>query len=466
MTLAYRTLGATAVGLVALLVGTAIAHGESVAVLQAAGAITLAAGLVAASGRPTVALPALAFVLGAFPVARLVVQGVPIYATDVLVVLLVVWAVRSRERLSGYAWIVVAYLVSWIPSWLHEVTSLHLVLVPTYGLLRNVVAVAAFFPAYLLARRRGADRTWIAALAVGTGVTALLALLQAEAPATGNRLLDAISHSFTTTALKTYPDRAFALFTAPTTLAGFLCVAILLFVAAFGTGRLSRRWLIGSTTLCTIGLLATYSRQWVPALAVGLLVLAALRLGLARRIAGAVAVTLAAGWLLLSTGTLNSSYLDARFSALGPSDVNVQSRVSRQRAFVELARREPGTFAIGKGFAGQDLVQRGLVTAPTADRLRAGLNDNVFLLEVFNHGIVAGVLYLGLVAIALVRVLRAARLPTNDAAVLAGIGAALAAAVVLQLSDNYFSEAVFMKTFLWLLIGTGIGLVERARAMP
>ena len=41
---------------------------------------------------------------------------------------------------------------------------------------------------------------------------------------------------------------------------------------------------------------------------------------------------------------------------------------------------------------------------------------------------------------------------------------ALAAAIVLQLSDNYFSEAVFMKTFLWLLIGIGIGLAERAKA--
>jgi hypothetical protein len=129
-----------------------------------------------------------------------------------------------------------------------------------------------------------------------------------------------------------------------------------------------------------------------------------------------------------------------------------------------MVRSEPATFAVGKGFAGQDLVERGLVSAPTADTLRAGLNDNVFLLEVFNHGIVAGLLYVGLFVTALTRILRAARRRAGETALLAGIGSALVAALVLQFSDNYFSESVFMKMFLWLLIGTGIGLVERGRA--
>jgi hypothetical protein len=65
---------------------------------------------------------------------------------------------------------------------------------------------------------------------------------------------------------------------------------------------------------------------------------------------------------------------------------------------------------------------------------------------------------------ALLRILGAARRRAGETALLAGIGAGLVAAFVLQLSDNYFSESVFMKMFLWLLIGTGIGLVERGRA--
>jgi hypothetical protein len=73
-------------------------------------------------------------------------------------------------------------------------------------------------------------------------------------------------------------------------------------------------------------------------------------------------------------------------------------------------------------------------------------------------------LYLGLFLTALVRVLAAARRNIGrETALLAGIGSALVAALVLQLSDNYFSESVFMKMFLWLLIGTGLGLVDRGR---
>jgi len=464
MTLAGRTMSVGAVGLLAVLLGAAVAYGHSLALLQVTVALVLAAVVVAASGRPAVALAALGFALGSFPVARVVLGGVPLYATDALVLLLVVWVVRTHEPLSGYGWLVLGYLASWIPAWLHQIATLHLVLAPGYGLVRNVLAVAVFFPAYLLARRGSVRLGWVAALAAGASVTALLAVYQAAAPAAANSLLTTLSPDFTTTALKTYPHRAFALFTAPTTLAGFLCMAILLFIATARAGRPGvTRLLVLGAFLSALGLVATYSRQWVPALVAGLAALAWLRLGVARRVIGFAAVALAATWLVLATGTLSGSYLSERFSALRTGDVNVQTRISRQRAFVDLARREPATFMVGKGFAGQDLVERGLVDTSTASALRSGLNDDVFLLEVFNHGIVAGVLYAALFVTALVRTLAAARRRTADSPLLAGIGAALAAALVLQVSDNYFSESVFMKTFLWLLIGTGIGLADRAR---
>jgi hypothetical protein len=454
VTLAGRGISAGVVGLVAILLGAAVAGGQAVPLLEGFVAVGLAAVVVAASNRPVVAVSALAFALGCFPVARLVVHGVPIYATDVLALLLVVWAVRANERISGYGWVVIAYLVSWVPAWLHQVISLHLVLAPGYGLVRNALAVGVFFPAYLLGRRGTA---WLGALAAGASISALLAVFQAAAPGPANGVLSALAPSFTSTALRTYPHRAFSLFSAPTTLAGFLCMAILLFVAS------GRRRLVLAALLSTLGLVATYSRQWVPALVAGLVALAWLRLGVARRVIAFSAVALAAAWLVLAIGTLNGSYLGERFTALRTGDVNVQTRLTRQKAFVELARQEPATFVVGKGFAGQDLVERGLVDTSTASQLRSGLNDDVFLLEVFNHGIVAGVLYLSLFVAALVRTLGAARRATVDSALLAGIGAALAAALVLQISDNYFSESVFMKAFLWLLIGTGIGLADRER---
>jgi hypothetical protein len=464
MTLTSRSLGTLATGFLAILVGAAIANGRSTALLQACGALAVVVLAVSVARRPTFGIPALAFLIGAFPVARVVVHGIPLYATDGLAFLLVLGASTFGGGLSGYGWLVIVYLGSWTIAWLHEVLTLHLFLAPTYGLIRNLLAVSIFFPAYLIARRYGGRTRWLVPLAVGAALSALLALAQDVAAGPTNAVLQALAPNFTSTALKTYPHRAFALFTAPTTLSGFFAVATVLFIGASRAADPRRRkYLIASTYLCVLGMLATYSRQWLPALAAGLLALAWLQIGAARRAIVGAAVVLAVTWLLLSTGVLNSSYLSSRFSALGTRDANVQTRIARQRAFLSMLRTERGTFIVGKGFAGQDLVERGLVSAPAADTLRAGLSDNVYFLEVFNHGFVAGLLYAGLFVTALLRVLAAARRRAGETALLAGIGASLVAAFVLQLSDNYFSESVFMKMFLWFLIGTGIGLVDRGR---
>jgi hypothetical protein len=464
MALTSRSLGTLLIGFLAISAGAAIANGRSTALLQACGVVAAVVLAVAVARRSTVGIPALAFVIGAFPVARVVVHGIPLYATDALALLLVLGAVRLGDGLSGYGWLVIVYLGSWALAWLHEVLTLHLFLAPTYGLVRNLLAVSIFFPAYLTARRYGGQARWIVPLAVAAALSASLALAQNLAAGPTTSVLRALAPNFTDTALRTYPHRAFGLFTAPTTLSGFLAVAAILFIGASRTGdRRRRKYLIASAYLCVLGMLATYSRQWLPAVAAGLIALAWLQIGAARRVIVGAAVVLAVTWLLLSTGALNGSYLSTRFSALGTKDANVQTRIARQRAFLSMLRTEPGTFAVGKGFAGQDLVERGLVSAPAADTLRAGLSDNVFFLEIFNHGIVAGLLYAGLFATALLRILAAARRRLGETALLAGIGASLVAAFVLQLSDNYFSESVFMKMFLWFLIGTGIGLVERGR---
>jgi hypothetical protein len=467
VTLTARNTGLLAIAFAAVLSGRVVTEGQSVLLFEfcaAAAAVILA---VAAARRPAVGIPAIAFLLAAFPLARVVVHGAPIYATDVLAFLLLVGAIKLRSASSGYGSLVVVYLASWTLAWVHEVASLNLILTPTYGLLRNLVAVAVFFPAYFFARRQGADPRFVFALAGGATVTASLALLQAAAPGPANSLLRALAPNFTSSALEVYPDRAFALFGAPTTLCGFLAFAIPLFIASAEFVRRRQRVLLAiATVLCLLAALATYSRQWVPALAAGLIVLAVLRLRTTKQMVITAAVVLVLAWTAFASGALNQSYLGERFNSLSTQDANVQSRLTRQKAFIGLAWHDPATFFIGKGFAGQDLVARNLVSANTAERLREGLSDNVFLLEVFNHGLIAGLLYLGLFLTALKRILlSAATRRTSDSALLAGVGAALVVALVLQLSDNYFSESVFMKTLLWLLIGTGVGLVDRERGV-
>lgn len=464
MTLTARTGSLLMATFAAVLMGGMVAQGHSVLLFELGGALAAFALVVTAARHPAIGIPALAFLIAAFPTARVVFHGAPIYGTDVLGLLLLVAAVRQRGALSGYGWLVALYVASWTFAWIHEIATLNLILTPTYGLLRNLVAVAVFFPAYLYARRHGAQPRFLLALAAGASVTAVLALLQATSPGSGNRILGALAPSFTATALKVYPHRAFALFGAPTTLSGFLAVAIPLFITGAEVCRRRGRVLFASATmLCVLAALATYSRQWVPALAAGLIVLAAARLRATKRIVLSASIVFALAWAAFASGALNQSYLGSRFDSLSTHDTNVQTRLTRQKAFIKLAWQDPSTFFVGKGFAGQDLVARNLVSTNTGDALRNGLNDNVFLLEVFNHGFVAGLLYIGLFLTALTRIIATARRRTGDAAILAGIGAALAVALVLQFSDNYFSESVFMKMLLWLLIGTGLGLADRTR---
>jgi hypothetical protein len=124
-----------------------------------------------------------------------------------------------------------------------------------------------------------------------------------------------------------------------------------------------------------------------------------------------------------------------------------------------LRRVEGWQILVGRGFANQDLIDRGVVDAATAAYLRSGFNDNVFLLESYNHGILAGLVYLVLIGAALVRGVVASRRPGPGQTLAAGLTASLATAFVLHFFDNYFSESVFMKAGLWLLIGVLMGCV-------
>jgi hypothetical protein len=445
----------------ALAAGGVIAQGQGPLALGLVLGLAGMVLLVKLADSPAPALLALTLVIVVFPVARVVVGAAPIYAIDVLAVVGLVALLRRPVSLTPFGWVVIAYLAAWVPAWAYQVWSLHLIEAPTYGLIRNALAVSMFFLAYACAIRPGFWERWTSVLALGVSTTGVLALLQAAQVGGVQDLLGVASPDFTSTALRTYPERAFALFAAPTILAGFFAMAILLLLPVADRQARARGvpWL--ALMLAALGALATYSRQWVPALAVGLIVLCALRLRAIGRIVIVSALGALVAWAFLAGGALDRSYLEQRFQSLGSTDLNVRIRVERQQEFVALALDRPSEYVVGKGFAGQDIVSRELVSSEIATELRQGLSDNVFLLEVFNHGIVAGLIYVGLMVAALTRILQAARRGGPHAAKLAAVGGALAAALVLHALDNYFSEAVFMKTFLWIVVGLGLGLVER-----
>jgi hypothetical protein len=497
------------------------------------------------------------------------------------------------------------YLVLWLPAWLLQMALLKVVLEPTYGLIRSALAVSCFFIGFAVAREQGLARQGTV-LAMGTLVTSAIAIGQAL-PATREALvepLSAVAPAFVPRTYASYHTRAFALFQAATTLSGFLAVVIPLMLA----GR-ERSWNRGGFAAMAVAVIAgvaataTYSRQWLPALAGGFLLLAVVRPRLIPRLLAWCALTTVAVLALLAVGGLSSEVLADRFGRAlqGPEERNFAIRLDRQAAFLqeigaridELTRvavpqrsaeptgspgeapgaipsatparaptltstpeplaiaagvptaavpisaagtptpasalaatpslpgtttgmppqptptvrpptsvpTRPGTgtptivpawvptmlptvtptgpitrrgeqlrsgqlwqWLLGRGFALQDLVERGRVDSATAAYLRSGFTDNVFFLELRNHGLLAAAVYLALVGVALARGVTACRRPGPGLAPVATLTASLTAALLLHFFDNYFSESVFMKSGLWLLIGALVGCVSTRQA--
>lgn len=464
------TTGAWLVVAAAISTGLAYAlvqYGPSVAVLPLALAM-LAILLPQVIGRPFTLTMALVGVVGLLPVARVVVGPLPLYASDVLIALALIGVLAS----GGASWdrtcrLVSIYLLSWLPALLVQIVTIGAPLDATYGFLRNMLAVGVFFVGFWVATRRDGvelTRRLIQLLFVCAIVTSLIAVAQVTpgASSVAEGFLKSLSPDFAGAAYKTYPSRAFAFFTAATTLCGFLAL-----IAALGIGSLgaftnrARRVVVLAILAAGLGLIATYSRQWVPALGIGLAVLMLARPGRLLRVAVAGVITASLAALLLGWGALDQQYLSDRFSRLGNQDSNVQTRLERQREFLDLAEAQPGTFFVGRGFATQDLVARGAVDVQVGEQLRAGANDNVFLLEIFNHGVIAGILYVFILGSAISAGIRLARRPGPARSMGEGLLAALAVALALHFFDNYLSEAVFMKTLLWLLMGLAVGLSRR-----
>ena len=138
-----------------------------------------------------------------------------------------------------------------------------------YGLIRNALAVSMFFLAYACAIQPGFWERWTSVLALGVSATGVLALLQAAQVGGVQDLLGVASPDFTSTALRTYPERAFALFAAPTILAGFFAMAILLLLP-IADGQARGRGVPGSHSCSRRSVPGDVQPAWVPALVVGL----------------------------------------------------------------------------------------------------------------------------------------------------------------------------------------------------
>jgi hypothetical protein len=415
--------------------------------------LALLAGLIAwwLAERPSRAVTAAVFCIVTAPTMRITVAaGVPIYIADVLGVLAAVtvartagWhrvlarlPVRTRWLLLGYVGALAVPLATQV---LQRSTLLGI-----YGFLREVAAfslVAVGIWAAVGARQRTVVER---PLILGGCVAAILALTQRVPGLTGlvPGLLSAFNPGLASAAERTYPDRSYGLVGAPTALSGLLLIALLFAVLSSWTKTPLLRLVI--VLVIGAGIVATASRQWLPALLVVVIILGLIGTPDVRRTMRQLTLGgLAALVLALAVAPGGAGVLGERFNSLGSDDENVATRLERQSGFFEEVLGDPARFVVGEGFALQD------VAARESDASRRGYSDNSLLLELGNRGLLAFITLLTIVIIAARVGWRAA---TRSSAAAPWLAASLAL-VVLGLSDNYFSEAVAMRAIMWLVIG-------------
>jgi hypothetical protein len=414
------------------------------------------------------------FLLTSIPIARVAAGGVPLYLIDLVLVGAVAGLALRRLVRQAYLalprrtrlWLLV-YPVALLLPLVVQVSRTSFVAESAYGFFREMTAFSAVLVGAYLGLAEHRARRAVDTIGIGATVGSLVALAQ-RLPLTSPFVTDALSAvapGIASGAARTYPDRSTAFMAAPTALSGFLCIALLLLV--FRPTHRRRRLRLRTLPMLVImaGLLSTYSRQWIPAFAIAVVMTAVMTSGATKRHAQRVLSGIAMGAaLLLTLGPVDPDYFVDRVTALGGDDANVTTRLERQGQFVGNLVTEPGRFVVGEGFALQDI---GLRQATQDDAVestqRLGYSDNSFLLELGNRGALAAAAYVAIIFGTLRLMMRGARRRVLPADAIGTI-AALVAAVLLHLFDNYFSEAMFMRMVLWLLIGLGAGAAARAAA--
>ena len=408
--------------------------------------------------RPILSASGLVLVLSSFPIGRLSIGPLPIYLMDIAIAVTLVGLVLQRyPEIDRVGKAILVYLFLWVPTLLSQMARLGVVVESVYGLMRHGLPIATFFIGWALYRqlRSTLFRTCVY---VGVSITCVLAVMQ-FLPATHGIMRDihfAVIPATAPSLYRVYPERGSAFFLAPTGLSGFLAL-VLPFIAIdlLRPKRLQHPLSRAVVALTVLGLIGTVSRQWVPAAIVGFWAFSRLQprsRGPLIRASGVLAL-LTVG--VLALGVVDAGYVGVRFGRLlNPTqDQNLTGRWQSQAKFVRYAGDNPEILVVGNGFATQDIAARGLVSEQEAGEIRSGVTENSWLNEFYNHGLAAGLIYIGVIVAVVRRGWRAARRLGDPDAHLAGLVAIVLVGIVLHFTDRFMSETEYTRAWFWLVIG-------------
>jgi hypothetical protein len=414
------------------------------------------------------------FVIATIPFLRVTVAGVPLYASDVLIVIAVIVALRRRDSplppagrkalvllLAYDALLVLSAARTWFETGALAETL--------YLLLRYGLSTGAFFAALKLLPDPDGYRRFMVALAAGTAVACLWGVTQVALPEVGTPLTVRIYESFGIGLDRFFGQkepRAMAGYYAATSFGGYLMVVTPLLMH---TPVLRTRTRVPLVLLIIVTLTLTFTRHvWIGLpLCLAIATLRHPRHGprLTTFVAVATLALSATSALLEVEGRLRQ-----RASTLEDvtSDVSIMTRLTGHARFVEAMTADPAAIVTGHGFGLRKLVSRG--SAGVLDDNPAvleGAVSDAWLLVAFFSGFVAFALYLGaflVTASSLVRKpIRSMPRPMQREAV--SYVALMVAIFLAHLADNYMYTAIHMNHLAWILPALAIVRLD-ARAAP
>jgi hypothetical protein len=411
------------------------------------------------------------------------IQEVPLYATDIFLLLALVGSIGRDRRIipahlpAPVCWGLGGFgLASLISSFNLAITTERFIEV-LYPLVRHLLlTVGMFYVATRLIRTPAQQRLIGRLLLIGAAVNALLAVVQnlpgiqalgAEIPLLlyGERSFPYYYSGRFEAIVKGEYQRGFGLFQAATTLSGFLSMVLALCILSGKdiVRQSAARNLL--TILLAAGVLATYSRQAILALmALPILILLTVRrAGVSARL---ISILSCIGIIVVAFNLVDLSFLFFRIEqSTDLQETGMARRIGGHLSFAAYVVERPARILIGNGTGIIDLLDRGFIPVSAEQFLFSGFVSDSYFLMAYNLGILGFLSYLllfGSIVKQAVRRLREQIIGFSNSLLL-GLLSALLVAAVLHLFDNYFAESYQIRGIFWLLMSMTLKAAEETK---
>jgi hypothetical protein len=479
------------VGLVAIFLSGLVLAYQPAAALGIVGAVVLlvCTGLFLRLGpewRGVLPLAAVAFLLTGYPVARVVIGGMPLYMTDVLIVLALLAAFAGERPnwriVQPLPLLVLAYILLTVLSSIREIWLTGVLPQPLYMLLRFTLSMSLALLVPVLVRKAKHTKVLAVGLILGMSLTAAVALTM-SLPIGNNPMREVVYPALYPINEGRYefeysddgsPLRGTSLAGVATSTAHVITLVWPLALGLYMTSAFGGqpRWLLLVLALGAMGLASTYSRAAYLGIALVLAVAFATHKGAKwRYVVAMVLLLIIVLAVAQSMGLIRLDYAQARFVTLveEPTHRASQSRAAAYRDIIPYLRSHPLWLVVGRGLAWTKLAGRELIDqSDWLGVFGTTQEHSAWAIVMYQRGALAAAVLTLAVLTAFLQIRRSPSLHSTSSSFLRGLPRSLQlvfiAIVPAWLVSHFFGDIIHGQSLLFLYLGFVMALCQPALA--